>query len=142
MIADVQDIVFIKNMIFENGKMDLYSTGRPVIIIGKNDEYFYYLSCSSSSNKKKNYNADNYYILNKKITHNHDVTFIDLRTIYKKEHTNYLSTRSLSYDDYVDLLDKLYSYQNDNPCELFNEFHAVDKNYVLKLKAHNKKQRR
>lgn len=113
-MTDVQEIVFIKNLHFkDNNKLDTRKRGHPVLIIHTTDEYIYFLKISTHPPKSET-EEEQYFF--------EGLGYINLKYIYKKERLGYLYYTYLSDEEFNNVMDIFYYYQNFiNQDSLFNE---------------------
>lgn len=125
MLADEQDIILLKNIIFKDqNKIDTSLTGHPVLIISVTDTHFYYLVITSSAKKKKFLKNNEYYPLekNNKNKLRSLVSYINLKNIYKQELKNYVPIGYVKDKEYDDIINHLAYYQeNIKQDNLYNE---------------------
>ena len=92
MLAEEQDIINLKNIIYKDARrIDFSLTGHPVLIIRVTDSHFYYLTISSSSNKTLHKNNYQHFALkkNKENKLKAPINYINLKNIYKQEINTY-----------------------------------------------------
>lgn len=125
MLADEQDIILLKNIIFKDqNKIDTSLTGHPVLIISVTETHFYYLVITSSAKKKKFLKNNEYYPLekNNKNKLRSLVSYINLKNIYKQELKNYVPIGYIKDKEYDDIINHLAYYQeNIKQDNLYNE---------------------
>lgn len=125
MLADEQDIILLKNIIFKDkNKIDTSLTGHPVLIISVTDTHFYYLVITSSTKKQKFLKNNEYYPLekNKNNKLRSLISYINLKNIYKQELKNYVPIGYIKDKEYNDIINNLAYYQeNIKQDNLYNE---------------------
>lgn len=114
MIAEEQDIIMIKNIMFKDqNKLDLRLHGHPVLIIHKTDDYFYYVTISSTTNKNPHKLIGQHYELKKnninKLTS--PISYINLKNIYKEETKGYIPIGHVNDSEYLKILKQLSEFQ-------------------------------
>ena len=124
MIAEEQDIIMLQNIVFkEYNELDLHLNGHPILIIHKTEDYFYYLTISSSTNK--NFRKRVYYYPLKKNKQNGltiDISYINLKNIYKAEIKGYLPVGYINNDEYLKIIKQFSNFQRKyKKDEYFNE---------------------
>lgn len=125
MIAEEQDIINLKNIVYKDaGRIDYSLTGHPVLIIHVTDTHFYYLTISSSSNKTLHKNNHQHFSLrkNKNNRLKAPINYVNLKNIYKQEINNHIPYGFVEDNIFKIIIEKLNYYQEKiNKDEYYDE---------------------
>lgn len=125
MIAEEQDIINLKNIVYKDaGRIDYSLTGHPVLIIHVTDTHFYYLTISSSSNKTLHKNNHQHFSLrkNKNNRLKAPINYVNLKNIYQQEINNHIPYGFVEDNIFKIIIEKLNYYQEKiNKDEYYDE---------------------